>query len=191
MTAGAAPLPTFQKLKGQENWSTWKFQMFNFLNYDDLWDVTDPTQEDSGASKQHMTCYREILTEFQTLPPECITTASNTVIKSQGQGNCLIKLQGSTEPIEVHDVLYVPDLTVNLSSVSRLISKGLSVLFDDEGGTIINSDGDIIATASLFHGVYKLDVQSNEFPQQQTEVSFTSANLARTTKPYGIADLVT
>nr|XP_018901181.1 PREDICTED: uncharacterized protein LOC109033162 [Bemisia tabaci] len=41
---------------------------------------------DSGASKQHMTCYREILTEFQTLPPECITTASNTVIKSQGQG---------------------------------------------------------------------------------------------------------
>lgn len=133
---------------------------------------------DSGASKQHMTCYREILTEFQTLPPECITTASNTVIKSQGQGNCLIKLQGSTEPIEVHDVLYVPDLTVNLLSVSRLISKGLSVLFDDEGGTIINSDGDIIATASLFHGVYKLDVQSNEFPQQQTEVSFTSANLA-------------
>ncbi|XP_072154388.1 uncharacterized protein [Bemisia tabaci] len=86
MAAGAAPLPTFQKLKGQENWSTWKFQMFNFLNYDDLWDVTDPTQEDSGASKQHMTCYREILTEFQTLPPECITTASNTVIKSQGQG---------------------------------------------------------------------------------------------------------
>lgn len=45
MAAGAAPLPTFQKLKGQENWSTWKFQMFNFLNYDDLWDVTDPTKE--------------------------------------------------------------------------------------------------------------------------------------------------
>ena len=41
--AGSASLPTFEKLKGQENFSLWKFQMKCYLDYDDLWDITDPS----------------------------------------------------------------------------------------------------------------------------------------------------
>lgn len=42
--AGSASLPTFEKLKGQENFSLWKFQMKGYLDYDDLWDITDPSK---------------------------------------------------------------------------------------------------------------------------------------------------
>lgn len=41
-TAGSIGLPSFPKLSGQDNYSLWKFQMSKFLDYDDLWDITDP-----------------------------------------------------------------------------------------------------------------------------------------------------
>jgi len=47
ISAGSAPLPSFEKLKGQDNWNLWKFLMEKYLDYDDLWEVTDPSREEN------------------------------------------------------------------------------------------------------------------------------------------------
>jgi len=68
--AGSSPLPSFDKLNGQENWSNWKFLMERYLHYDDLWEITDPsiqgnlTEPMDAAVKQR---HRRALTKISMM----------------------------------------------------------------------------------------------------------------------------
>ncbi|XP_047989961.1 uncharacterized protein LOC125229209 [Leguminivora glycinivorella] len=60
--------------------------------------------------------------------------------------------------VEVENVLCVPSLTTNLLSVSELIKNGNTVKFTKVGCNIYNKIGELVATACLINGVYKLNV---------------------------------
>lgn len=49
MTTSTSLLLSFEKLKGQENYSLWKFQLSKFLELDDLWIVTDPAVAENSS----------------------------------------------------------------------------------------------------------------------------------------------
>jgi hypothetical protein len=64
---------------------------------------------------------------------------------------------------QVSDVIYVPQLSTNLLSVSRMVEKGLVVTFSTGECKIYHQNdysihGDAKATATNVGGIYKLDV---------------------------------
>ena len=119
---------------------------------------------DSGASSHHMTNNCNLLSDYSTKSNEQVKTANNQIMRAEGQGNCELLLANCEDPITVTDVLYFPDLTVNLLSVSRLTGKNLSVTFDNSGARICDSYGDVVATASCVNGIYRLDVADTRQP---------------------------
>ncbi|KAG5874427.1 hypothetical protein JTB14_034379 [Gonioctena quinquepunctata] len=59
-------------------------------------------------------------------------------------------------------MFHVPDIAVNLLSVSRITQQGHSVKFTKTGCQIVSSDGEIIATGSNKNGIFKLDRTSEK-----------------------------
>lgn len=57
----------------------------------------------------------------------------------------------------VNDVLLVPDLTVNLLSISQICKNGFKVIFDSKSCQVINQDGDVFATGTQVNGLYAFD----------------------------------
>jgi len=113
---------------------------------------------DSGASN-HMTPYENILSKQKRLP-------GNEKIMSASSDSLTIKSVGSTtlrtgdDEISIESVLHVPGLTANLLSVSRIVEKGNSILFDKKGCTIRNERNEVVTVITPEHGVYK--IKSND-----------------------------
>jgi hypothetical protein len=59
--------------------------------------------------------------------------------------------------IKAKDVLYVPEITANLLSVSKIVKNGHKVTFNTNGCKITHTSGNIIATATEEGGIYKLN----------------------------------
>jgi hypothetical protein len=55
-------------------------------------------------------------------------------MESKGKGNVPITLKGSDDACEQSDVLYVPDATANLLSVSNTVKKGYCIFFSADKG---------------------------------------------------------
>lgn len=88
-------------------------------------------------------------------------------MKSTSKG--LVKLELQEGSIEVQDVLQVPDLATNLSSVSRICKKGLSVIFTAETWEVRDEDGDVIASGMETGGLYRLNTKRPESSYLITE----------------------
>lgn len=114
---------------------------------------------DSGASV-HLTAREDCIKNRsnKTMVKE-IVIANKEKLSVLCSGDVLVKtiVGKSTFDIWVKDAMCVPELTTNLLSVSQLISKGNTVKFGDDGCKIFNSIGDLVATAYLVNGVYKLN----------------------------------
>lgn len=92
--------------------------------------------------------------------------ANGDSVFSTGGGNISIDLK-TRKISEISDVLCVPELKTNLLSVSAMINKGFTVLFDTDGCKIFDEvdnklKGDIVATATQVSGVYKLDINKTD-----------------------------
>ena len=95
------------------------------MTADDTWIV------DSGAT-DHMSGNRGLFKTLRLCPENLrVKVANGVVTKVAGIGSVLL-----TEHLEVHNVLFVPALTCNLISVSKLIKgKRCRVIFDESGCT--------------------------------------------------------
>lgn len=62
----------------------------------------------------------------------------------------------------VKNVLYIPNLTTKLLSVSQLIANGNRVIFKEDVCLIYNRANKLIGTANLINGVYKLNTMKSE-----------------------------
>ena len=84
---------------------------------------------DSGAM-QHMTPNREI---FEDLKPTSrkIKAAGNSILNAQGEGDLTVVIEGNNRTVNttLTDVLYAPDLTESLLSVSAVNDHRYDVLF--------------------------------------------------------------
>lgn len=58
-----------------------------------------------------------------------ITVANNQKLKGNGVGEVKVNLKGDIQKT-ITDVIYVPDITANLLSVSKMTEKDLIVVFE-------------------------------------------------------------
>lgn len=116
---------------------------------------------DSGASC-HLTSKQDwlMITTKQHNVKE-IVIADKSRVPVNGCGDVQITtVVGDTEyQIPVTEVLYVPKLATNLLSVSQLMAKGNIVTFKDSHCYIYNRRRELVATADLTGGVYKLKIK--------------------------------
>ncbi|CAG4980328.1 unnamed protein product [Colias eurytheme] len=120
---------------------------------------------DSGAS-MHMTMHRDWLTDITVSPVPSIRIANNKELKVECCGNVCIKVKahdGSTDSIQVRNVLFVPELKTNLLSVSKIIQSGCNVIFNESGCKIYNASNKLVAHARLMNATYLL----NTFQEMQ------------------------
>lgn len=117
---------------------------------------------DSGASA-HMTKIKKNFFNEREPEKKDVLVANNHKISVLSVGD--IKQQvfanGDKKLVEIKDVQYVPDICVNLLSVSQMVKKGNTIVFNKDGCKIYSSDKEIIATGSLINNKFKLDVCEN------------------------------
>lgn len=129
---------------------------------------TDEWYIDSGASV-HLTARKDWLErvcENTNLQEIMVANKVKIPVSCQGDVNITTTIRNSLETekfdITIKDVLYAPDLTTNLLSVSQLIKNGNKVKFEYSGCKIFNNQGELVATADLVDNVYRLNIDKSE-----------------------------
>ena len=105
---------------------------------------------DSGATK-HMTFEKDLIVDFMKYEqPSKIYLGDNRVIEAYGQGKVRLSCYDESDAVQLtlNKVLYVPDLSKNLLSVSAMTQMGAEVLFND-GKCVISKDGREITIGHL------------------------------------------
>ena len=114
---------------------------------------------DSGASA-HMTSNEYWINKANFKPNLSeITIADNTKMPVLCTGDVQITTDRNYD-ITVMNVLCIPKLSTNLLSVSELIKNGNKVVFDNQHCYIRNVKNELVATAQLTNGVYKLNIKT-------------------------------
>ena len=113
---------------------------------------------DSGASA-HMSMKRDCLTSLNQPVKSEIVCANNSRLSVKGIGDMKLQVavQKDVKDVSINNILYIPDLCVNLLSVSQIVKKGNSVYFDSKGCQIFTNDKQLIATASHVGDMFKLN----------------------------------
>lgn len=97
-----------------------------------------------------MTTNKDWLTDV-TIPhgPSEIVVAnkSKVVVECTGNLNITTVVEKQKFQVLVKNVLYVPEVAVNLLSVGQLIKNGNNVTFESDGCKIFNKVGQLIAVA--------------------------------------------
>lgn len=110
---------------------------------------------DSGATR-HITNNKAFFHSLErTSGKVVVANNQEEAIVGRGTGTLKCAVNERINNIKVADVLYVPNLSVNLLSVRVLDSKGFEINFKD-GYAIIQKDGIKIASARECNGIYIL-----------------------------------
>lgn len=107
---------------------------------------------DSGSAR-NMTPYGDIVNKKTKSDVKEVLTADDSSLEVKGMGK--VNLNVLENNIEVNDCLHVPNLSVNLLSVSRIVKNGNKVVFDSSGCTIFNRNNDVVVQCKEKDGVYK------------------------------------
>ena len=93
--------------------------------------------------------------------PQEISLGDGHIAKVIGKGAVLLKTaigQSKIQRYELKDVLFVPELSYNLLSVSEISKAGRIITFASSECVVPDSNQRIIATASLIGSLYQLNV---------------------------------
>lgn len=115
--------------------------------YADSWATSHMTPNECILSNKHDTSIKEIV------------VANNEKMQVSGTGRALLKL--NENEIEVNNVLHVPELSVSLLSVSKMVENDNTVTFNKKYGcTIRNANNKIIASFRSENSVHKFEENS-------------------------------
>lgn len=105
-----------------------------------------------------MSPYKENFTSLVKLRESKVVVADSKKLCAEEKGTVLVSglINGVIREIIVKDVLYVPELSVNLLSVRKITEKGYVVKFDRDACQIINASDDTVAVAKLMNNIYEL-----------------------------------
>ena len=149
----------------------------NEQTYDDAFTVNDeclssqsqsiisPWIIDSGASR-HMTMNQTLFSEYQEFTtPEKVSVGDGRLLDAIGSGKVLVDLSlgrrnKTIKKFAFRDVLYVPDLAVNLFSVRAVTDKGFIVQFGKNRCWIKDSKRTVRAMGTLVGRMFHLDCES-------------------------------
>lgn len=131
---------------------------------------------DSGSTN-HMTPRRDWMHNFSPSGGGLsVAVANEGALRSLGSGCVPVKLDGNSEICEISNVLCVPGLSANLLSVSELVKKNCSVVFDSQGCRIFETSkiavkAPILATATQANGLFKLNVVESASVTPQANIA--------------------
>ena len=119
---------------------------------------------------------RHWFSNLHPIPTREIKLGDNSVVTADSAGEINILLPyhtGGTLNLLISDVLYVPDLGLNLLSCSRLAARGISSVFNHQGCDLIdrNDDDDVIAKANLVDDLYWIRGAKPVSSQETLQVS--------------------
>jgi len=112
---------------------------------------------DSGASS-HMFKSRTWMDGNANEIDTPITTANNSTMSAKIEGAVNVTLRDGGDVLRLSRVLYVPEISDNLISVSSLCSDGYSVAFEGESCTV-RKGREIIGCTKREGGTYVFDIQ--------------------------------
>ncbi|KAG5871815.1 hypothetical protein JTB14_032990 [Gonioctena quinquepunctata] len=141
------------KFKNRSGKNSALFSAFSLHNKNNAWYL------DSGCPA-HMTASCEILQDKRKSTKLTITTANNEEMSTDIMGNIKLPLSVERESsdVTINDVYFVPQLKVNLLSVSQIVSKGHTVVFKSDGAKVYNSSKEIKASATHVRNLFELDL---------------------------------
>lgn len=113
---------------------------------------------DSGATS-HMTPHADLV-ENKISESDKITAANGEKINVTGIGNG--KMTFGDGNVLVKSVMHVPDLAVNLLSVSQIVKNGNSVVFDSDGCSIYNQKREKVLSVKTIGGVYRVNADDEK-----------------------------
>lgn len=108
---------------------------------------------DSGSGR-NMTPFGNMILSKKESDIKKVSTADNSNLDVTCMGR--VDINVSNNHIEVNDCLHVPNLSVNLLSVSKIVRAGNKVVFNQEGCTIYNRNNEAVIHVKESDGVYKL-----------------------------------
>lgn len=110
---------------------------------------------DSGCTT-HMCNDQRKFKKLKKISHQSVKLASSALATIEGEGNVTITSSNGTNQvtIDIEDVLNVPDLRINLLSVSRIISKGYRVMFSHNCARILDNNGNTKLMAEHRNGLY-------------------------------------
>lgn len=121
---------------------------------------------DSGATT-HMARSGAEFTSKQEVSYH-IGTANKSNMTANSRGS--VNLECVEGPVEVQEVLEVPDLAANLLSVSKICSKGFNMTFTATDCKVLTKTGEVFASGVAEGGLYKLNrKQEKAFVCNETE----------------------
>lgn len=131
---------------------------------------------DSGSS-HHICCQKEKFTSIKPLEKQIHMKLPNgDVVTAKEHGQCVIKSYDETKKsvkIIASDVLFIPQLKVNILSISKLTKKGYSIIFEKDDICKIELNKKLVATAKLKNNLFQL-CEKFEFKSQIEERKTTA-----------------
>ena len=89
-----------------------------------------------------------------------VTVGDGFKLKARKQGNISTRIKlpgGKSRKCTLHDVLYVPELSYSLFSVSKATKRGITVTFDDTKCFLLDKDQEIVAEGVKKGRLYYLE----------------------------------
>ena len=124
----------------------------------DIWII------DSGSTC-HICCNETMFDKMEDMgTPQIVTLGDGRSIETTKRGTVQLKLKqvdGSYKNATLHDVLYVPELSYNLLSITKSTSRGKTVRFDEATCEILNEDQEIVGLATKYGSLYYLNCKIN------------------------------
>lgn len=127
----------------------------NELSSSDDWYI------DSGASSHMTHDFNNLCNVKDVINEKFVIMANNQKIEVKNSGDYKLTLLVNNKDcaVTIKNVLYVPDLSTNLISVSQLINNGKSVVFKKSNCCIYENNGELLATATLHNNMFKLNTK--------------------------------
>lgn len=119
---------------------------------------------DSGAS-EHMCFNPEIFKSIQNLTnKKHVKVGNGNLLKIQGTGTIEILAWNNNSWIttERHNVLFVPDLAINLFSLSKALDKGYRMRSNKLKCELLNKKDEIAAVSERQGNLYKMNFLNNK-----------------------------
>jgi hypothetical protein len=133
---------------------------------------------DSGATIH--TCYiKELFNSIQSTTTAIKWGNTNNTIKASGIGNIDVIFTSTQKKVTIKDVLYIPELGVNLLSLSLITSKNFSLSFNRQNCFIYTPSNSLLTKGSYKEGVSVFSA-----------ISSKSSNLSISNKPLAILNTI-
>lgn len=129
---------------------------------------------DSGA-KSYMSFRKELLHQLEDISPVPISLADGSTIYVVGRGYLLFCNTQSDITVEIVDALFVPELALNLLSITKLTEKHFKVLFGKPFTKIFDENDKLIAEASRAGNLFRLNSFVPIIPASANVVKSTDA----------------